>query len=143
MAPPQPACTSRSPDELASLERLGKRATRLQVQDLLDAFSREDVVAAADALIEAEFTKERTQPLEGDVRVGRAAQDLEEKLLASAPAGNLHRHVRMRTGTPPGRPDAPVTVSEPYSAARGMARTTTGGGREANDRGVSGAEPAP
>lgn len=65
------------------------RATRLQVQDLLDLWARENAMAPSLALGKAEPEEERTEPFKGDVRVRRPAQDLEEELLVLSHAGNL------------------------------------------------------
>jgi hypothetical protein len=64
----------------------------LQIDFLLDAGSAKDVMTAADAFLKAEVEQEVAQVTEGDVRIGRAAQDLEQELL---------RLVRMEESTAP------------------------------------------
>jgi hypothetical protein len=64
---------------LLHLIRLRLRALWLQIQDLFDIRTSEDSMAPTLTFIEAEPTQNGTESIEGDVRVRRASQDLDEE----------------------------------------------------------------
>jgi hypothetical protein len=51
----------------------------LQIRDLLDPSPGEDVMTAANPLVEPEAAKQAAQPVERNPGIRRAAQDLDEK----------------------------------------------------------------
>ena len=81
---------------LLHLVRLCVRTLRLQVQDLGHVLASKDVMATADALLEAEPVKEGAHTLEWDVRVRGATEDQEEELLMLALASKLLADLKNR-----------------------------------------------
>ena len=78
------------------LELIGLRvpALRLQIQDLLDAGPGEDVMTAANALVESEAAEQAAQPVERNAGIRSAAEDLDEKRVAFDHDGSLAEHRR-------------------------------------------------
>ena len=61
---------------LLDLKRFALRSLRLQIQDFGDAVARENVMAAFDSLLEADFREQSAHPSKGNVAVGRSAENL-------------------------------------------------------------------
>src|SRR5882724_11036196 len=79
---------------LLDLIGLGGPSLRLQVQDLVHAALREDVVAAANAFIEAEATKQPPQSIERYARICRTTQNLNQKPVPLGHRGSLADQLR-------------------------------------------------
>lgn len=73
------------PAYLFDLVRLRHRAPRLEVENLVDAFSAEDVVAASNPLGEAQPPEKRAQVVESDAGIRRAPQHSNQNRLAHNP----------------------------------------------------------
>src|ERR1700687_1767861 len=77
----QPVFHDHSP-HLRDLISLRVPSLRLQIQDFLNPGLGEDVMTAANPLVESEATKQAAQPVERNVGIRSAAQDLNEKRVA-------------------------------------------------------------
>ena len=67
---------------------------RLQIQDFLDPGLGEDVMTAANPLVESEAAKQAAQPVERDVGIRSAAQNLDEKRVALGHGPSLPEYFR-------------------------------------------------
>jgi hypothetical protein len=67
---------------LLYLVRLRITSHGLQVQNLLHSSLGEDVVAAANSLIQSKMAEQTTETVERDVRIRSAAQEFGEKAIA-------------------------------------------------------------
>ena len=76
----QPVLHDHSAD-LPDLVGLPFATLRLKIEDLFDAFLREDVMAPADPLVESQTPQQMAKVVEGDIRIRRASQDTGEKLI--------------------------------------------------------------
>jgi hypothetical protein len=70
---------------LFDLVWLRNRISRLKVENLVSAFSIEDVVAAFDPLREAESPEKRAKVVESDASIRRAPQYSNQNRLAHTP----------------------------------------------------------
>ena len=71
----------------------------LQIQDFLNLFLRENVMASPDSLIKAQPSQKLAQAGEGDVCVGGSAQNLLEDLIGAG-ACHLRSERKMSCDTP-------------------------------------------